>query len=67
MSQPLPAAEAPATSVAARTLNVNLVLRTMLVVTAILALAWVFVYVRSVMMSLFLALLVRSCSSPSCA
>jgi predicted PurR-regulated permease PerM len=56
MSQPLPAAEAPATSVAARTLNVNLVLRTMLVVTAILALAWVFVYVRSVMMSLFLAL-----------
>jgi predicted PurR-regulated permease PerM len=55
MAQPLPA-EAPATSVAARTLNVNVVLRTMLVVTAIIALAWVFIYVRSVMMSLFLAL-----------
>jgi predicted PurR-regulated permease PerM len=55
MSQPLPA-EPPATTAAARTLNVNIVVRTMLVATAIVALAWAFVYVRSVMMSLFLAL-----------
>jgi predicted PurR-regulated permease PerM len=55
MSQTLPV-EAPPTSASARALNVNIVLRTMLVVTAIVALAWVFVYVRSVMMSLFLAL-----------
>jgi predicted PurR-regulated permease PerM len=55
MSQPLPA-EPPATVAAARTLNVNIVVRTMLVVTAIVALAWVFIYVRSVVMALFLAL-----------
>src|SRR4249919_1486523 len=55
MSQSLPA-EAPVTTTEARTLNVNVVLRTMLVVTAIVALAWVFIYVRSVMLSLFLAL-----------
>jgi predicted PurR-regulated permease PerM len=55
MAQTLPA-EAPATTAAARLLNVNIMLRTMLVVTAIVALAWVFIYVRSVMLSLFLAL-----------
>jgi predicted PurR-regulated permease PerM len=55
MSQTLPV-EAPPTSASARALNVNIMVRTMLVVTAIVALAWVFVYVRSVMMSLFLAL-----------
>jgi predicted PurR-regulated permease PerM len=37
-------------------LNVSITLKTMLVVTAIVALAWVFVYVRVVMLSLFLAL-----------
>ncbi len=40
----------------ARALNVNITLRTMLVVTAIIVLAWAFVFVRVVMLTIFLAL-----------
>jgi predicted PurR-regulated permease PerM len=54
-SQPLPV-QPPTTATAARALNVNIMFRTMVVVTAILALAWVFIFVRAVMLSLFLAL-----------
>jgi predicted PurR-regulated permease PerM len=55
MSQSAPA-EPSATTAAARALNVNITVKTMLVVTAIVALAWAFIYVRAVMLSLFLAL-----------
>jgi hypothetical protein len=37
-------------------LNVNITLRTMLVVSAIVGLAWAFVYVRAAMLTFFLAL-----------
>ena len=55
MVQPV-SAESPAPAAAPRALNVNITVKTMLVVLAIVALAWVFVYVRSVMLTFFLAL-----------
>jgi len=55
MVQPVPA-ESPAPAAASRALNVNITVKTMLVVAALVALAWVFVYVRSVMLTFFLAL-----------
>ena len=40
----------------ARALNVNLTVRTMLLVAAIVSLAWAFVYIRVAIMTLFVAL-----------
>ena len=39
-----------------RALSINLTVRTMLVVAAIVGLAWAFVYIREALMTLFLAL-----------
>jgi predicted PurR-regulated permease PerM len=55
MSQLTPE-EQSSSAVAARALNVSITVRTMLVVVALAALVWTFVYVREVMLTLFLAL-----------
>ena len=55
LSQPRPANE-PATTTRSRALNVEITVKTMLVLAGLVAVAWVFVYVRQVMLTLFLAL-----------
>jgi predicted PurR-regulated permease PerM len=50
------AAPDPATSAARRALSVNLTVRTLLLVSAVVALAWAFVSIREAMMTVFLAL-----------
>jgi predicted PurR-regulated permease PerM len=50
----LPGSDSPSHGV--RALSVNLTVRTMLLVAAIVGLAWAFVYIREAIMTLFLAL-----------
>jgi predicted PurR-regulated permease PerM len=50
------AAPDPAPGVSRRALNINLTVRTLLLVTAVVALGWAFISIRETMLTLFLAL-----------